>query len=36
MEGRDLGLELVVELPYCLLSTNGIIVVESRLLPIMI
>ena len=36
MESSDLSLELVVELPQCLLLTDGILTVESRLLPIAI
>ena len=34
LEGSDLSLELVIELPQCLLLTDGILAVESLLLPI--
>ena len=35
LEGNDLGLEFV-ELPQCLLFMDGILVIESRLLPVTI
>ena len=36
LEGSDLGLELFVELPHCLLFTYGIHVVEGHLLSFVI
>jgi len=36
LEGNDLNLELAVELPQCLLVTDEIFTIESRLLPIAI
>jgi len=36
LEGIDLSMELVVELPQCILFAYGILAVESRLLPIAI
>ena len=36
LEGSDLSSELFVKPPQCLLFTNVILAVESRLLPIMI
>jgi len=34
LEGNDLSLELVVEMPQCLMLTDDILAVESRLLSI--
>ena len=36
LEGNDLSLEVIVELPHCLQLTEDILAVESRLLPIAI
>jgi len=36
LEGSDLSLKLVVKLPQCLMLTDGILVVDSRMLSIAI